>query len=373
MRILLINYEYPPIGAGASNATFNIAKSLLKLGNEVTVLTSSFKDLKGWKNEDGINVYRVKSLRKKAGQSNIFEMSSFVFSASSVVNKIIKKKSIDSIIVFFTIPCGPVALIAKKISKINYIVSLRGGDVPGSNVDLNKQHKILSPLRRSILKNSIHIIANSVGLKNLSEKADKYPVKVVPNGIDTDFFKPNEKQKISFKNLLFIGRFHSEKNVMFLIQNVHKFIQTGKMLRLDLVGEGPQKEMLIDYVNKNNLNETVYFHSWKNKIELKEFYQNADCVINCSFNEGMSNVILEAMASGLPVLASNITGNDELVINDKTGYLFDLNKYEEFLAALDELYNNPKKAKELGQNARIIAVNNYSWEKVAKEYLNLLK
>ena len=84
MNILLINYEYPPLGGGASNATWNFAKSFLKLGHQSVVITSGIDDNRGYKFEDGIHVYRLNSKRKK---SNTNKKRTFGYAKDSIIIK----------------------------------------------------------------------------------------------------------------------------------------------------------------------------------------------------------------------------------------------------------------------------------------------
>ena len=195
MNILLINYEYPPVGGGAANATYHMGRCLTDYGHSVTVLTSRFKNQVGCRMEDGICVNRVMALRRYDSLSNIVEMFSYVMSASFALRKILKKQNINIMIVFFSFPCGPLGLLGKIMCGIPYIISLRGGDVPGTENSFDTIHKIFQPLRRLIFRHSKAVIANSDGLKKLSETADPFPVKVIPNGVDIEFFTPPETRK----------------------------------------------------------------------------------------------------------------------------------------------------------------------------------
>ncbi|MEX2738671.1 MAG: glycosyltransferase family 4 protein, partial [Candidatus Wukongarchaeota archaeon] len=117
---MLINYEYPPIGGGAANATYHIGRCLTNYGHGVTVLTSSFKNKVGCRIEDGICVYRVMALRRYDSLSNMLEMFSYVVSASVALTKILKKHNINVMIVFFSFPCGPLGLLGKLICGVPY-------------------------------------------------------------------------------------------------------------------------------------------------------------------------------------------------------------------------------------------------------------
>ena len=376
MNVLLINYEYPPIGGGAANATYHIGRCLTNYGHSVTVLTSSFKNKVGCRIEDGICVYRVMALRRYDSLSNMLEMFSYVVSASVALTKILKKHDINVMIVFFSFPCGPLGLLGKLICGVPYVISLRGGDVPGTEKSLAKIHKIFQPLRRLIFRHSKAIIANSEGLRRLAENADPFPVKVIPNGVDTGFFAPPEtkpKNNGPFK-LLFAGRFQEQKNLFFLLEEMNilaKEIQ--KVFELHIVGNGPLEESLKKHANSMEIREKIFWHNWCSKDELKKKYQQADCLVNPSLYEGMPNVVLEAMACALPVVASRVAGNENVVKHGETGLLFELNRPKEFRQAVAMIIMDNEQGFRMGQKGRVLVENRFSWNRVAQEYIQLFE
>lgn len=101
MNILLINYEFPPLGAGASTATWHIGKELAAMGHRVLVVTSGFKKDKGYDFKEGMTIFRCPVIRKKTSESNIFEMGSLVISAFFFLPYLIRKHRINGAIVFF--------------------------------------------------------------------------------------------------------------------------------------------------------------------------------------------------------------------------------------------------------------------------------
>ena len=377
LNVLLINYEYPPIGAGAATATYRIAKELIKAGNSVTVLTSQFRDKLGTEVENGINVIRCRSLRKYAEQSNIAEMLSFLLSASLSLRSVVKSRKIEATIVFFSFPCGPLGLLCRACFQIPYVVSLRGGDVSGAEAGLRKLHVLLRPLRRLIFKKSVAVVANSSGLKEMSERADPFLVRVIPNGVDTDFFRPlkrSKKRENGLFKILFVGRFQSQKNLFYLLDRFEEFCRADfQAFILHLVGDGPQKTDLRNHAEKLGIQDKIVWHGWVDKEKLRMLYQSVDCFVNPSLYEGMPNTVLEAMACELPVVASDVPGNNDLVRHRETGFLFDLDRPEELTLALKEIFENPVTAQEMGKNGRQITISNFSWEKVAEEYLKLFQ
>jgi glycosyltransferase involved in cell wall biosynthesis len=371
MRILLVSYEYPPVGAGAATAGGAIAKALSELGHEVVVLTGGFKGLPRCFDDHGIIIHRIPSLRRRMDRSDVKEMASFLAAGLLFAPTLIRTHRVEGAIVFFSVPCGPIGLLGRWICGLPYIISLRGGDVPGAEPSLNFLHRFLRPIRRTILKNSIAIVANSNGLRKMAETADPFPVQVIPNGVDTRFFIPGRLKPVrneSTLRILFVGRFRQQKNLPFLFRQVAHL--PPATFELHLVGDGPEKQRLEGLARKLGIASAVTWHGWISPGALPQIYQSADCLVNPSLYEGMSNVVLEAMACGVPVIASRVPGNDELVLDGDTGFLFDLREPAALVSALAELHDAGLRRR-MGTSARNRAANFCSWNNVARQYVEL--
>jgi glycosyltransferase involved in cell wall biosynthesis len=372
MRILLVSYEYPPVGAGAATAGGAIAKALTELGHRVVVLTGRFKGLARRDEDQGITIHRVPGLRRRRDRSNVVEMASFLAAGLMFLPTIFRTHRVDGAIVFFSMPCGPIGLLGRWICGVPYIISLRGGDVPGAEPSLDFLHRFLRPIRRTILKNSIAIVANSNGLRKMAETADPFPVQVIPNGVDTEFFTPPPSKPARNNNvlrILFVGRFRQQKNLPFLFRQLARLPPTT--FELHLVGDGPEKQRLEGLARKLAIASAVTWHGWISPGALPQIYQSADCLVNPSLYEGMSNVVLEAMACGVPVIASRVPGNDELVLDGDTGFLFDLREPAALVSALAQLCDAGLRRR-MGTSARNRAVNFCSWHNVARQYVELV-
>jgi glycosyltransferase involved in cell wall biosynthesis len=375
--ILLINYEYPPIGAGAANATYHIAKELaIDPDLKVTVVTSGFGGQRGWSTEENVSVFRCNSLRRRTDRSGMLEKLSFVISARKALPEIIREKQPEGAIIFFSLPCGPLGLFLKKRFNIPYVVSLRGGDVPGTEASLDLVHAVLTPLRRAILSKAKAIIANSTGLKKTAERADPFPVRVISNGVDTSFFTPMVKSAGREDGfcVLFTGRFQEQKNIFFLLKQFAAIKDSHKDINvtLELVGDGPQRNDILKLAQRSGIEKNIVWHGWLDKNGLCAAYQRCDCFINPSLYEGSPNTVLEAMACGLPVIASDIMGNNELVIDNDTGLLFDLSHPTALKEKIDLLIRNRAIGAAMGQKARQRAESCFSWKKAAAAYRELL-
>ncbi len=376
MRLLLINYEFPPLGGGAGTATYHIGKGLARLGHHVCALTARFRDLPPYAQEGGMHVYRCPALRKKASQSSPMEMSAYILAAAMGMPAVVRRERIEQSIVFFSLPCGPLGLYGRTLFGLPYIISLRGGDVPGTEPSLVRLHKILGPLRREVLKRSKAVVANSNGLKALCENTDPVPVLVVPNGVDVDFFTSREKKdaRPGSTKFLFVGRFREQKNLFFLLDQMNRLAyDDATPFELHLVGGGPQEKALKRYGDTLAIRAKIHWHGWTSKEMLRHHYHQADCLLNPSLYEGMPNVVLEAMACGLPVIASKVIGNDAVVRHGQTGFLFDLPCPEEFRRALAHFLHHRDLARAMGQAGRSWVAKDFSWESVAKRYAQILR
>jgi len=375
MRFLLINYEYPPIGAGAATATQAIAHKLTELGHTVTVLTARYHGLPEARMESGVLVRRVRCLRRHADRCTLLEMASFVLSAFFSLPFVMKVDRPNAGIAFFSIPCGPIALMAKTLFGLPYVISLRGGDVPGLTPEVSRIHTLLRPLRHAVLENAIAIVANADGLRKLAETSDPFRVSVIPNGVDTEFFRPITEPMNGSSHpfrIVFTGRFQAQKNVSLLLKECASLRdQSNVQFELHLVGDGPLRLELQAEAAHLGLSDRIVWHGWTPRDQLRGIYQASHCFVNPSFYEGMPNAVLEAMACGKPIVASSVAGNDVIVQHGTTGFLFPLERPDLLRQSLKTLIDDPVRAQEMGWKGRNWVKSDFSWDYVAGAYAQL--
>ncbi len=372
MRILIINSEYPPIGGGAGNASANIARELVALGQEVTVLTAHFGDLPRETVQDGLHIVRIKALRRRLDRSSALEQIIFMIVSSLHTMRCLRTWQPDVIIAFFGVPSGAAAWCANIVSRIPYFVSLRGGDVPGFRpYDFAVYHKMVAPLLRMIWRRSSGLIANSAGLKDLACAFDSHaPITIIPNGVDLQRFFPSDREWQPV-HLLLVGRLVYQKGIDILLAALEglKF----HPWELSLVGDGPERETLQALVREYDLSDRVHFKCWLDGDALEQQLQQANLFVFPSRHEGMPNAVLEAMACGLPVIATRIAGNEELVVDGENGLLISPEDPVALRNALLELMENPAMRQQMGAASRKRVEVNYSWRQIALEYLELVK
>jgi glycosyltransferase involved in cell wall biosynthesis len=372
MRILILNSEYPPIGGGAGNASAHIAAQLEKMGYLITVVTSRFGGLPHQEQNGGVTIHRVPSLRRRQDRSNPLEQALFILSASVWILSLLPHFKPNATLAFFGVPSGAVAWLAKKIYNIPYIVSLRGGDVPGFRpYDFDVYHKMIAPFLRVIWRNAGAVVANSNGLRILANAFDsRINIPIIPNGIDLQSYQtPNRDW--SFPHLLSVGRIVHQKGLDLAMRAL------GGLKEFDwewqIAGDGPQQATLQSLAKELGIGDRVIFLGWQSREQLTECYRRANMFLFPSRHEGMPNAMLEAMASGLPVIASCIAGNEELVMDDKTGLLVPSEDIERLQTALKKLLSDPALREHMGEAARRQVEDNYSWEMTARQYALLLE
>jgi len=375
MRILFINYEYPPLGGGAGNAMRHIGSELARRGESVFVLTSRFKGLPPTENADGVHVIRIPAFRRYKNKSNPFQMTCFILSACWRLFWNRKKIRPDVSAAFLGIPSGPPALFLSFLSRIPYIVSLRGGDVPGTQPEqLAFFHKMTKPLIKLIWKRAAFVVANSVGLAALARKTSpELDIPVIPNGVDLDTYRPpdnDEKQEKAPFRFLFVGRASREKNLpeaLEALSRLKKFSWT-----FQIVGDGPMLQSWKGAAHRLGIEDRVEFSGWRPRGKLPDIYRNCHAFLFPSTSEGMPNVVLEALASGLPVIATRIRGNVDLVCHDKSGFLYDPGDRAALSHYLLNYMRDAALRSRLSREARIRA-EQFSWEKAALSYRDLLE
>jgi glycosyltransferase involved in cell wall biosynthesis len=374
MRLLLVNYEYPPIGAGAATATAEMARSAVRQGHEVTVLTAAFGGNAGWVSDQGVSVRRVASRRERADQSSVREMASFALHAALALPGVVRRSRADGCIVFFSLPCGPLGTLFRFITGKPYIVSLRGGDVPGTEPGLAGMHRKLRFARRIVLKRARAVVANSPGLATLSERADPVPVNMIPNGVDFERFRPATVPPRAPFHFLFVGRLNAQKNVGLLLEALARLaIATDAPFRASIVGDGPLRAELRTRATALGLDGRVEWIEWLARERMPALYQSAHCIVNPSHYEGMPNVVLEAMACGVPPIVSDVPGNRDVVEDALTGRVVAHDDLDALVAAMAAALRDPAALAALGTRAREAATQRYSWDATTSKFIDLLQ
>jgi len=377
LNVLMVNYEFPPIGGGGGTTTRFVAKYMARLGANVTVVTSKHGKEDIIEHPDGFRINYVGPTKNKLSGTHIPELARYALTLIYYSKNIVKTIKPDILHCFFTLPSGSFGLFCKKTFKVPYIVSALGADVPGFNIGdwrLDVYHALTKFISRSIWNNASFIVANSNSLKETCEKFDsKRDIGVITNGVDTDLFYPNNSRKANQNEvqLLFVSRLMPQKGIDTLIKSCGLLKKRGiNNYRLTIVGEGHLKGLMFSLIEQNGIKDRINYLGWKDLEDLPSIYREADIFILPSVMEGMSSVTLQAMASGLPIVASKVKGFEEILEENVNGLTAEYNNEEQFADAIEKLIKSPDLRETMSKNSLRKSVQ-FSWESIAKQYLEL--
>src|SRR3990172_3751018 len=279
MKILYLNYEFPPLGGGASPVSYEIAKGYVKRGHEVDVVTMSYRDLPEFERVDGINIYRVKSLRSKKEICHPWEQLTYIISAKKFLSDRLKQVAYAVIHAHFIIPTGAIALWLKKRFNIPYVITAHGSDVLGYNKRFALLYPFLKRPWENIIKNAKCVTAPSDFLiRKIREIPDQGTFETIANGLDLTTFQPMKKED----KILVVARLFPNKGVQDILDAL-KGMNLGKW-SVDIVGDGPHRDVLESMAREYGLAGKVRFRGWMDNAsnEMKELYGKAHIFISAS-------------------------------------------------------------------------------------------
>ncbi|MDJ0765684.1 MAG: glycosyltransferase family 4 protein [Myxococcota bacterium] len=365
MRVLMLNYEYPPLGGGAGNATFFLLQAFSKASDlTLDLVTASIEGTKVVPATRNATVHYL-DIGKKGNlhyQTNR-DLLTYSLRAYRTSKKLLEDHPYDLVHAFFGIPCGYIA----RHLKLPYIISLRGSDVPFYNQRFEKLDRfIFKRMSQKIWSDAARVVANSDGLKTLAQRsAPGQRIDVIPNGVDTCFFTPAQK-KVSRGPISIVstGRLIARKGYRYLIQALERL----EGFELNLIGDGNLCSELQALARDIKVN--VVFAGKKNRKEVRDCLQCADVFVLPSLNEGMSNAVLEAMACALPVIVTDVGGSDELIKGN--GHIVEKANAAALRQALLSYRENPGHLAAHGAQSRLLA-EQMSWSTVSEKYLDIYR
>jgi len=206
---------------------------------------------------------------------------------------------------------------------------------------------------------------------------DPSKVHIVPNGVDPEKYKPTDNAaeiKRSFglteaSVVLFVGNLIPRKGVSFLVEAARQVTKTQPDTQFVLVGEGPMKSQLTSDLAAAKLTGNFIFKSGLSEEELAKMYACSDVFALPSIQEGQGIVLLEASASGKPVVAFDIGGVNEVVVNGETGFLANRGSSSELAEALLKLLGDAGLRRRMGLAGRLFVEKNFTWDTCAKKML----
>lgn len=376
-NILIITTSFFPNIGGQEIGLMKLLKGIsnFKEGYNLTVLTPrySLEDAE-IENFEGISVIRYNSchirLIWRILSKNLNLWLHIIYGFISI-GKYIRKISPDFILIYFILPSGFPAMYYAKKYNIKNAVFIGGSDIFTESKILKKSVKYVLSKTNKIIGTSDFII-DEVKKKYNIEKEKSI---IIPYGINLDFVKSNGSQvKDNEKiNILCVQRLVKSKGTHYLISALSSIINSQNTpAYLDIVGDGEERRELEELTNKLNLSKFITFHGNVNNKNIYKYYADSDIFVFPTILEGFGIVLLEAMAFGKIIIASDCSSIPEIITNNHSGLLFNPGDVFDLANKLKMVIQDIKKYQYLGENAKK-DVSKYNISVISRKLLDQLK
>lgn len=277
---------------------------------------------------------------------------------------------------------GLTAVTIGKLLGIPVVISSHGVRHKTIQESLNSKIKnTIVRIEKSIdtftTKRADEVLSDNNTINDYMSKLSGRHVDTLPIPIDLEVFKFSKSNRELIRKELgiedkdkiigYVGRFAPEKNLLTLIAAVAKLVSKHSEIRLMLVGDGPMILELKNYVQTLNISDKVIFYGVRQDVN--RILSGFDIFVLPSLIEGMSVALLEAMATGCPIVCSKISTNEELVSHGKDGILVDPNSIEDFEGSILQILEDDKLRNNLKNNA-VIKANHYGISEVFHKLLS---
>jgi glycosyltransferase involved in cell wall biosynthesis len=367
LDVLILCYEFPPLGGGGSRVVHGLARELASLGHRIDIVTMGFKGLPRHDVQNGVIVHRVPCLRRKEHACAIPEAASYLPAALLKARQLAQQRKFHINHAHFLLPDGFNATLLKWQTGLPFIVTAHGSDIPGYNPHrLKMAHRLLAPVWRRTARAASHLVCPSRSLADLvARRGVDLPMSIIPYGFDATRYDHAAARR---KRILAVSRLLRRKGVQTLLRAVAELKLAHE---IHIVGDGPDLPVLRQLAG-NQCNRII-FHGWLDNRSpaLNELYESSEIFVLASEQENFPVALMEAMAAGLAIVTTRGTGCAEVVGN--AGLLVEPGDPAQMRAALLALIGDPERARDLGRVARQRIESEFSWCGVAERYLRLYR
>ncbi len=377
ISILMPDFPYPKRVniRGSRRYIENLAISLKEMGNDVKIITTLDHGYKKYDYYNGIPIHRVVDSKFLFGKyGKILYLNYITFGLNLLKRKNFRFYCDSDIIIL------PIAFLFTRFFKIKKIPVI--SVCFHYNIIKSLKNYLTTPFLHNMRKHQFKIHKNVLTISNSSKNdiikhygiIKKY-VKVIPAGININKFNPDNfskeiRDKFGNKILLWSGSIVERKKLPVLLKAMPHVINEFPDTNLIIIGKGPLLSYCKQLSNSLGIQKYISFLGFVEDNELIKYYASSDIYVFTSEHEGFGIVILEAMASGIPVICTDKPPMSEIIENG--GKTFRLNDSKDLAKKIIKLLNNREELKEYSKNALQIA-KKYEWENIAKAYIEYIK
>ena len=372
----IIDFFIPYYQGGGERRLYEIAKRLVQKGHQIDILCFKFKKAPLRERIDGINVYHIGTTIKNPPYRSFLDFLFFILHISIWLSK----HKYDIIDTQPFAPLLPASLFYISKKHENVIATIH-------DVSQNKENQwiyygnIAQYLEKFLYKLPFEkIITVSEAIKrilieNYSLKKEK--IQVIYNGVDLKLVDSISDVPVCKNTIIYVGRLIPHKNVEDLIKVVYRLKTDFPNIKLKIIGDGPQKDFLINLTRKLGLENHILFLGQLSKYEnvIREI-KSSEFLVLPSSREGFGMVLAEANACYKPVIAYKTGGVIDVIENNKNGFLIQEKNLDALTDKIYFLLNNKDIAKEMGKYGRNKVERMFTWEmtvnNIEKFYKSLL-
>jgi glycosyltransferase involved in cell wall biosynthesis len=368
---MVISTPFPP-KEGIGYYVYNLSKNLIRIGHKVTVVTRGNWYKTEREDIDGINLIRVQYLP-------LYPF--YLYFHGYFVNRMFKSIESEIDIVHIHSPLVPPINTQRPIITTIHTPMLTDAQYTKVSSLFTLLTKISArfvsyPLELKHIESSSTITTVSKSIANELKEyyLDLNEVVVTGNGVDIDVFKPLQKKSSRNKKyILYVGHIDREKGLFDLLECAKDVCNVLKDVTFLIAGSGRDLNSLKRKTKKLGLTQRVKFLGQIEKKEVVNLYQDVDLFVFPSYHEGLPTALLEAMSCGLPVIATDVRGNREIISDKKNGIIVPPRNPKKLAETIIMLMDDAKLRKTISINAKETVRKNYSWDAITDKYINLYK
>lgn len=371
----MFDNEFPPLGGGTGVVNHYLLQELAKRREVAVDLITSSRSRRTYERErfsERIILHRVPVDNRNIHHSTNRELICYSARGIRLAYGLLKKHRYDLSFAFAGVPAGALSYALNLTHRLPYVLSLQGPDVPGFEERYQRLYPVLTPLIRRIWRRAGAVTAISAEQAALAWRTmPELKLVTIPNGVDTETFSPVEREARREVNVVCAARLIERKGQHHLLEALARLQGCSRRpLRVTLVGTGDAERQLRDLAARLHIAHAVTFTGYVARDGMPDMYRAADLFVLPSQQEGMSIALLEAMASGLPVVVTQTGGTDELVTRGVNGDIVPWGDIEALTQALKVLAEDEPMRRRFGAESRRRAIP-FGWPALAARYLDL--
>lgn len=363
-KILVVSNHFYPYVGGLEKFVLELSYSLANKGNKVDVLTFQYKILKHIEKKDNIRIIRLPCFEILGETYSIPKIFNYKYMA---LKRELLKEHYDVVFTntrFFTSTFMGYKLAKKIKARLIHIEH-------GNKFVIHKNPLVTAAAwiydqtwGRLVISNAEIVVGISKECVSFAKRLGAKKTVVIHNSIHTNQFKKIITIKVKETTITYVGRLIYAKGIQHLIEAVK-----DKETTIQIVGDGPYKKNL-ETLSKN-LNVKTHFLGRKDQKEIVEILSKTDIFINPSYSEGLPTSVLEAGAIGLPIIATDVGGTNEIIDNEINGLLIEPRSSVAIKNAL-AILEDKKIREQFSKNIKEKVLSNFDWNKATEEFERLI-